>query len=557
MRRAIALIIVAVAVATATLPRPDAATAGRADLASARRAGGDHPAEVAGSTPLGRSRPDPGHVALDAQQAGPATVEASATLGHAGRWMTDAEGRVVILHGVNVPTKGAAPPAGSIPAYPAYLDFGDDDAARIASMGFNSVRLTVERYAVEPTKGVFDAAYIDQFRDTIRILNAHGILTLIDFHQDDYGTVFFDNGYPDWMTVTDDLPNLFFAPFPTQYLVNPALNRAFDHLWANDPGPSGTPLQDDDAAILAHVAAALRGEPGVLGYEIINEPWPGSAYPNCMIPDRGCRDFDEGPLSAYYARMVAAIRGADPARAIWYEPLSLFNHGIPTYVKPPADDNLGFAFHDYTLACGVEEGGRALPIGLPLGEFCKTDRDKIMTNALSHSADTGSALLQTEFGATMNPDTITDQVTLYDEHMIPWMFWAYTRYIGTLEPNGKLKPAGDDANINWTVADPLIRPYPRLVSGTPTSWSYDPAANILTAAYSTARADGSGSFPPGSVTEIAVPPRRYPSGYSVTVAGGTVLSAPGAPVLRVAPCVGSSTVTVTVSAAAVPNQVAC
>jgi endoglycosylceramidase len=95
----------------------------------------------------------------------------------------------------------------------------------------NAVRITVERYAVEPAPGQLDSAYLAHIADTVKTLARHGILSLIDFHQDEYGPVFYDNGYPAWMTVTDGLPNVFEVGFPLQYLFNPALERAFDHLW--------------------------------------------------------------------------------------------------------------------------------------------------------------------------------------------------------------------------------------------------------------------------------------------------------------------------------------
>jgi hypothetical protein len=154
---------------------------------------------------------------------GGAKLPARATLpagtnGHAGRWIVDQDGRVVIIHGVNVSSK-------TLPAYPSGLGFDDDDAAFLASEGFNGVRITVERYAVEPVPGQFDDAYLAHVAETVNILAGHGILSLIDFHQDEYGPVFHDNGYP-----------------------------------------------------------ALNGLPGLLGYEILNEPWPGSSYPTCIEP---------------------------------------------------------------------------------------------------------------------------------------------------------------------------------------------------------------------------------------------------------------------------------
>ena len=64
--------------------------------------------------------------------------------GHRGRWLVDAYGRVVILHGVNMVVK--------LPPYdPAVLGFGDDDAAFLASEGFNTVRLGIIYKALEST----------------------------------------------------------------------------------------------------------------------------------------------------------------------------------------------------------------------------------------------------------------------------------------------------------------------------------------------------------------------------------------------------------------------
>lgn len=463
---------------------------------------------------------------------------ASGRIGHAGRWLTDDAGRVVVVHGVNMPSK-------LLPAYPAALRFNGDDAALLVRLGFNAVRVTVERYAVSPRAGVFDAAYVGHIARTVRLLARHGIMTLLDFHQDQYGPVFLDNGYPDWMTLTDGIPPVY-MPFPFQYFASPAMNRAFDHLWANDVGPSGRPLQTDDAAILSYVAAKLRHEPGILGYEIINEPWPGTAYPSCIRPTLGCREFDEGPLSAYYGRIVPALRRADPKHMIWYEPLTTFNTGIPTYVNAPKDARLGFAFHDYAFLCGATNDA-----GLPVNSssLCEPQDEMVMSNALERSARTKDALLVTEFGATMDPQTLTRLVNLYDRNRMPWLFWSYTRYILRLSADGKLLPATDE-NLNSPIVQALARPYPQLVSGTPLAWGFDPATKVFTMRYTTSRVSANGNFPSGSRTSIAVPKVQYPKGYGVSVRGGTMLSANGAPVLEVAPCRGSTQVAVTVSAAA-------
>ena len=63
-----------------------------------------------------------------------ASAGPTAPLSHSGRWITDAKGRVVILHGVNMVYKRP-------PYYPAAAGFGADDAAFLQRNGFNAVRL--------------------------------------------------------------------------------------------------------------------------------------------------------------------------------------------------------------------------------------------------------------------------------------------------------------------------------------------------------------------------------------------------------------------------------
>ena len=130
--------------------------------------------------------------------AGPVQAPAAPAppLDHAGRWVTDADGRVVILHGWNMVYKvGSYRPEDS--------GFGDDDAQFLADNGFNTVRLGVIYKGVEPTPGVYDDAYLESIARTEGILAAHGIFSLLDFHQDLYNERFQGEGLPDWAVIGD------------------------------------------------------------------------------------------------------------------------------------------------------------------------------------------------------------------------------------------------------------------------------------------------------------------------------------------------------------------
>ena len=111
--------------------------------------------------------------------------------------------------------------------------------------------------------------------------------------------------------------------------------------------------------------------------------------------------------------------------------------------------------------------------------------------------------------------------------------------------NPESAPTGD--NVNTANLDTLAEPYPQAISGSPDSYSFD--NGILQFGYSTEEADGLGSYPAGSQTDISVPSVEFPDGYTVSVTGGEVVSAPNAAELVIASNTGASTVSVTVSPA--------
>jgi endoglycosylceramidase len=188
-------------------------------------------------------------------------------LGHRGRWITDALGRAVIVHGINMVDKRP-------PYYPGAVGFGDDDAAFLARIGFNAVRIGVIWKAVEPRPGVYDDRYLARIAATVTALARHGVYSLLDFHQDMYNELFQGEGAPAWAIEDDGLPPAARRGFPGNYETMPALQHAYDHFWANSPGPGGVGLETRYAAAWRHVARRFAGLPSVLGYELFNEPFP-------------------------------------------------------------------------------------------------------------------------------------------------------------------------------------------------------------------------------------------------------------------------------------------
>ncbi len=387
--------------------------------------------------------------------------------------------------------------------------------------------------AVEPRPGVYDDGYLGHIASTVRTLARHGIFSLLDFHQDMYNELFQGEGAPDWAVQDDGLPNPKNG-FPGNYPTDPALQRAEDHFWADSPGPGGVGLQERYAAAWRHVAHMFRSIPGVLGYELLNEPSAGTQFATCLGAS-GCQAFD-AQLTAFDGRVASAIRTVDPHTLIFYEPDVGFDFGVATRVGALRHGPAGFAFHDYCLAASPN-GCASEPRGF--------------TNALDHVAHTHEALLLTEWGSNPYRGDLTGMMNLADRHMVPWIEWAYCP---CKDPTGAtpdplvLDPAKPPvgANVGQLALHTLVEPFPQLVAGTPLSWRYNRQTRAFQLLYSTAKANGDGRFAAGAITEIATPRVIYGRPYAVHVQGVAIVSRPGARILEIAACPGARNLSVLV-----------
>jgi endoglycosylceramidase len=472
--------------------------------------------------------------------AGAAPAAPQGPLSHAGRWITDRSGRVVILHGVNMVYKRP-------PYTPSATGFGADDAAFLRRYGLNTVRLGVIYKAVEPQPGRYAAAYIRNVAATERLLADQGIFTMVDFHQDQYNERFEGEGWPDWAVYDDGLPTEPTPGFGPTYFVSPGLNQAFNNFWLNRPGPGGVGLQDRYAAAWGRVARAFVGRPYVMGYDLINEPWPGWQWPSCANPV-GCQLFEQEFLAPMQAKAMRAIREVDRRNLIWYEPVSTTQAGPEYWVPNPTDDpRAGMSFHVYCVAAVVS----FLPAFADLS--CDQLDPIAMQNGVDRAEANGDTMLLSEFGATTNLVTIKRIVDLADRHMISWQWW---HYCGCDDPTtagpgdvqalvGDTRRAPRGGNLFHEKLDLVVRPYPQAVAGTPLRWSYDRETDRFRLSYSTERASGAGRFRRG-LSDIFIPRLHYRRGYRVSASGAAILSAPNAQhlVLRSRPAARSVTVTV-------------
>jgi endoglycosylceramidase len=456
----------------------------------------------------------------------------AAPIGHAGRWITDATGKVVLVSGVNMVNK-------LTPYTPAADGFDSADAAFLADNGLDAVRVGVLWEALEPQPGVFNDSYLASIESTVNMLGSYGIVSLLDFHQDMFNEEFQGEGEPAWAIDDDDLPIFPELGFSANYFLMPALQATYDNFWDNAT-VDGEGLQDWYAGAVQHVAAYFNDNPNVLGYDLFNEPSPGTAILSCFVPDVGCPSLDS-ELTSFYTLVDQSVRQVNTSALLFGEPWLSFDIGIPSSLGSTGDAEQGFSFHDY---CPFDS------VSTELDFACPPFNDDVFANADAVSERTGDALLLTEFGATDDASVLSDVIAGAEQAQVGWLQWAFCDCgdpTTSSSSEGLVNDVSDPptgTNVNTSMLDALAVPHPELVAGTPDSYGYDTSTSVFTLTYSTERADGTGAFPSGSQTSVAVPATEYPDGYAVAVSGGTVVSAGG--ILDIASCPGATTVTVSV-----------
>ncbi len=278
--------------------------------------------------------------------------------------IVDSDGREVLLRGVNVnahveywqydPER--------FTTYP----FTEEDADLIAAMGWNLVRLLLSWSRVEPDPGFYDEAYLDEVADSVALLRARGVYTLIDLHQDAWGPYLVAppdepcpsgtrpaggwDGAPEWATFDGDRLR---CESGERELV-PAVQAAWKAFMDDVEGPGGVGIRTRYAQMFGHVVARFAKDDSVAGYDVMNEP-------NVFAPGQ------ETQLTELYQDCLEAMRAAEdtvgaPRRLFFFEP-SIAWHAVGLPAPPPFDhdDQVVYAPHVYQegINAGTLEEGFA------------------------------------------------------------------------------------------------------------------------------------------------------------------------------------------------------
>lgn len=194
-----------------------------------------------------------------------------------GLAFVDEQGRQRIFNGFNLSDKGRPNEDKSRKIYD--LDFDEDTIVRLKNSGFNLFRIGLTWDAVEPNPGEYDEEYLQKLDKLTALCEKHGVYYFLDMHQDLYGGAVDTpaDGAPFWACITDGAE--FHKPkfvWAEGYFFGKAIHRCFDHFWANDIC-CGRPIQDWYCDMWKHVADRYKDSPALFGYDIMNEPFPGTS----------------------------------------------------------------------------------------------------------------------------------------------------------------------------------------------------------------------------------------------------------------------------------------
>ncbi|MBM3661548.1 MAG: glycoside hydrolase family 5 protein [Actinobacteria bacterium] len=408
-----------------------------------------------------------------------------------GSQFVDGAGRTVIIHGLN-----------SVEKSPPFLSeitptrLGGADLDRITLDGFNGIRLGVWPAAVVPSPGVVDHDYVDRVREVVDRLADRGLWVLLDFHQD----VFW--GMPSWATtpaaaaLSPDPPAGLDIGWAAAY-ASPRSTQQWDDWWANVPTAPGSPLGMVDAYAqgVAAVAARHVDAPNVIGVEVINEPYPGSALLACGLG--GCPQLDTAATHVNTI-VTTAVRAVAPDMPVWWTPQALFPvYSDTTMARPgPTGGAAGLSFHTY---CAYTDGGEPTSPPPALSTICGGVFEQAFDRAENLARRWQGPALLTEFGASASPLNVTAPVRLADERLLSWFHWASGRYPEAVESQ-------------------IVRPSAQATAGIPLSQQFDSTTGTYRFTF---RPDPAVQAP----TSIVIPGRVYPTGYVATVTGGTIISA--------------------------------
>jgi endoglycosylceramidase len=403
----------------------------------------------------------------------------STTEGTDGRvYIADDQGRALQFHGFNVKTTDPA------------TDASDTLLADAAARGMDHMRLAVFWDLLEPAEGAFDEAYLDEIVAALDRAERHGLLVILDMHQDVYGEAFGSHGVPAWATRTDGLPYVPQSVWFLNYL-QPAVQAAWEHLYEDED------LRQFQIRAWLHVVDRVQDHPSLFGYDLLNEPFGKIREGEDLFT--AAERVEREQLTAMFQRLTDAISGVDPHHWVFFEPPNLASLGIPTSLGEIRGPKVAVYPHMYDPNIETATYTPGGVVEYDPGFF------PLWAAATTVYTDTYPVpLLVGEWGIA-NPDRpgmdafVRDSLATLEQVGSGWSVFNWCRGTGycPLDVHGNDRPA----------IGQIFQPYARAIAGAPTSTVWDPQARTLQVTFT---ADGA-----AGPTEIYVHQPVYPEGWTV------------------------------------------
>ena len=416
-----------------------------------------------------------------------------------GRLFRDARGRQVLLRGVNTGGRSKTAPFFPFPfaesghpgqeAAPAFAQAAETYVARVEAWGMNTVRLPIIWEAVEPARGSYDSAYLARVRELIEAFGRRNIRVVVDMHQDLFARAYCGDGAPDWALASPVPPrpeNEACEGWFMGYISDETglVFPAFDRFWQNGDG-----TRDAFREMWTEVARQLWPVGNVVGFEIFNEPHPGTDN-----EERWGRDV----LTPFYTEIAAAIREVAPGAPVFFDTSGTDATDQTFFVERPDGGNMVWAPHYYDPR---------VFLGIPITESFSAMRPVTFLEGQGERWQVPVFL--GEFGAKYaNPNTplylrkTYDALDAFSMHSTAWEYstdsfdWNLEGF-SLVAPDGTERPAAEE----------LVRVYPAAIAGEEVVFSFDKSSRTASLAWRAAA---------GGISEVAVPSRLYTSGVAVT-----------------------------------------
>jgi endoglycosylceramidase len=407
-----------------------------------------------------------------------------------GRHFVDERGRVVILRGVNLAGDSKVPP------FSPCRDHSDLD--RLGDLGFNVIRLLFIWEAYEPAPREYDDEYLRGLQATVASACERGLSTIVDFHQDGfsrYASRGAGSGFPRWALSSRCSPyppdnGLSCRNWPIRMLSDPVMHRSFSDFYANRDGVRTRYLE-----MVGRAATAFAMVPGVIGYDLLNEPW-------------GDESAEIAPL---YLDEAEVIRDAHPSALVFVQGHIRTNCGFRTRLPRPDFGPTAYAPHYYC------------PISYAIGRWHGTNvgLDRAFSSMIETARQWDTPLFVGEFGMSADvPRTGAYVRTFYDSLDAALASGAQWNYTPRWNAETKDGWNAEDFSILEPSGAPRAnfrpRPYPRATAGIPLrlryeereiagrrrslefEWDHDPACGE---------------------TELFVPGTIFPNGVDIEISG--------------------------------------